>query len=253
MILKRFILVSLLIITFLLAGILTGCDRKDQEIVVFSGKGLMKPMEDVKLGFENKYKDIQVNIIYGGSETLLETLKKTKKGDVFIPGSISHIQEAGDLVLSHQHVAQHKPVFSVRKDNPYKIKSLEDLLNPGVKIAIGNKEMCAIGKVSEDIFEASPRRNDFINNIAITATTVNELLDLVLQEEVDASLIWSEMSLWPEAKDLLMIEIPPDINKVEEIHIAVLATTKSRKNAVLFSDFVAKESQSIFIKHGFGE
>ncbi|MDH3329786.1 MAG: hypothetical protein OEM01_11170, partial [Desulfobulbaceae bacterium] len=72
MILKRFILVSLLIITFLLAGILTGCDRKDQEIVVFSGKGLMKPMEDVKLGFENKYKDIQVNIIYGGSETLLE-------------------------------------------------------------------------------------------------------------------------------------------------------------------------------------
>lgn len=250
---KRFIFVSLLIVTVFFACILTGCDRKDQKIVVFSGKGLLKPMEEIRLGFENKYKDIQVTIIYGGSETLLETIKKTSKGDIYIPGSASHILDAGNLVMNHQYVAQHKPVFCVRKDNSHKIRSLEDLLKPGIKIAIGNKEMCAIGKISEDIFDASPRRNDFINNVAIAATTVNELLDLVLNGEVDAAVIWTEMRLWPEARDLLMIEIPSDINRAEEIHIAVLATTKSKTNAALFSDFVAKESQSIFIKHGFGE
>ena len=81
----------------------------------------------------------------------------------------------------------------------------------------------------------------------------DELLDLVLNKEVDAALVWSDMKLWQKARDLRFIELPPGINKTEEIQIAVLSTTTDKKNASVFADFVATEGRKLFTKHGFGE
>jgi ABC-type molybdate transport system substrate-binding protein len=113
--------------------------------------------------------------------------------------------------------------------------------------------MCAAGTVSEKIMDDSAKDVAFAQNVAITASTVNELLDLVVQKEVDASLVWTDMLKWPEAGELKKIEIPQDINKIQEITVAVLTTTADRKNADLFGDFVAAEGRKIFAEHGFGE
>lgn len=234
------------------AGILFGCDQNDKKIVVYSGKGLERVIEEIKQNFEDK-NDLSVEIIYAGSETLLNALTKTGIGDVYIPGSVKFIEQAGDLVLHHQYVSLHVPAFAVRTDNPKNFQVVEDLLEPEVKIAIGNKNMCAIGRISEEIMKTAAKQEQFAENISITGATVNELFDLILQKEVDASLIWREMMQWPEAKDLKVIEISPSINKPKKIHVAVLSTTTDRKNATLFADFVATEGKLIFAKHGFGE
>ena len=249
---KRFVSVFLFIVSCCAVGMLSGCDREDESIVVYSGKGLEKPMEEIRRGFESRY-SIQVNIIYAGSDTLLEAIKKSRQGDVFIPGTVDYIEDAGNLVLDRQYVAQHILAFAVHKDNPKNIRTVKDLLQPGLKIAAGHKEMCAIGRISKGIFSSLAGGEYFINNIALTGATVNELLDLVVQREVDAAMIWKDMMLWPGTEDLLMIEIPATITEPEEIHVAVLATTKSRKNADLFFDFVARESKAVFLRHGFGE
>lgn len=249
---KRFYLVFPMILIGFFAVLLTGCDQKDKKLIVYSGKGLERVMEEIKQNFENKY-NLRVEMIYAGSETLLTTITKTRIGDVYIPGSVKFIQKAGDLVLHHQYVSLHVPAIVVRKDNPKNIQSIEDLLEPGVKIAIGNTNMCAMGRVSEEIFKASLKEDEFVKNISITGTTVNELLDLVQQKEVDAALIWGDMQLWHEAKELDFIEISPDINKPKKIHIAVLTTATDKKKAALFADYVATEGRTLFVKHGFGD
>jgi molybdate transport system substrate-binding protein len=249
---KKSLSVFPIILIGFLGVFLSGCDRKNQKIVVYSGQGLVRVMEEIKRNFENKH-DLSVEIIYAGSETLLTTITKTRIGDVYIPGSVKFIRKAGDLVLHHQYVSLHVPAIAVRKDNPNNIQSFGDLLKPGVKIAIGNKNMCAIGRVSEEIIKASSKEEELVKNISITGSTVNELLDLVLNKDVDASLVWRDMKLWPEAKDLKMVEISQDINKPKKIHIAVLSTATDKKNATLFVDFVATEGRTLFVKHGFGE
>ena len=245
--------IFIMVIAFCVSMLMTGgCRKQEKQLTVYCGKGLKMAMEEVKGAFERTH-NVRVHMVYAGSETLLRTIRKTRKGDVFIPGSVSFLSENGDLVLQHQYVAEHKPVFAIRKDNPKFIQSFSDLLQPGLKLAVGNKDMCAIGRVADSIINDSDRKQEFTKNIAITGSTVNELLNLVLRREVDASLIWADMLSWPESLDLQGIEIPEEINKPKEIHVAVLSMAREKKTAAIFADFVATEGKSIFRTHGFGE
>lgn len=249
---KKTFLIFLLVITGISLCFLNGCEKNENSLIVYAGKGLKMAVEDIKQSFEQKH-DIRINVIYAGSYNLLATIQNTRKGDVFIPGSLDPVKMAGDLVAHHKYVAPHILTFVVRLDNPKGIQSYEDLSRPGIKIAVGNKDMCAAGTVSEKIMADSAKDVAFAQNVAITASTVDELLDLVVQKEVDASLVWTDMLKWPEAGELKRVDIPHDINKIQEITVAVLTTTADRKNADLFADFVAAEGRRIFAEHGFGE
>jgi molybdate transport system substrate-binding protein len=249
---KKTFLILLLVITGSSLVFLNGCEKKEKSLVVYAGKGLKMAVDDIQQAFEQKH-DIKINVIYAGSYNLLATIQKTRKGDVFIPGSLNPVKMAGDLVANYKYVSSHIPTFAVRQDNPRAIQSYEDLSKPGVKIAVGNKDMCAVGTVADKIMGDSSKDVAFAQNVAITCSTVDELLDLVVQKEVDASLVWMDMLKWPEAGELKMIEIPRDINKIQEIHVAVLSTTADRKNADLFAEFVSTEGRRIFKEHGFGE
>ncbi|MEN8169992.1 MAG: molybdate ABC transporter substrate-binding protein [Pseudomonadota bacterium] len=245
---SQFILFAVLGIILALAG---GCSQEVEPLVVYAGKGLKNAMEEVKQSFEQQ-EGIPITLIYAGSDTLLTTLQKTHKGDVFIPGSSSYIKRAGELATTDQYVAHHTPIFAVRANTAKSLHSYPDLLKPGVQIAVGNKDMCAIGRIAEAILSSSALQETFRPNIVITGSTVNELLQLVVDGEVDAALLWTDMLQWPEAKGLIPIALPDDVNKPKEIRVTVLSTSTSPNQAMRFADFVATEGQDIFTKHGFG-
>ena len=250
---KKIALLLLIAIAGAYIGLLTGCEKKEKPtLLIYSGTGMKIVMEDIKQAFEQKHK-IRLNIIYAGSNTLLKTIQNTKKGDIYIPGSATFIGKAGKLVTSNQYVALHIPTFAVRIDNPKNINSFEDLLKPGVRLALGNKSMCTLGKIVGSILGASGKEADFEKNITMRASTANEMLNLIINGDVDAAMTWTDMLTWPQAKDLKMIEIPQAINKTKKIHVAVLKSTIAPKSANLFANFIVTEGKAIFIKHGFGE
>lgn len=235
---------------------ISGCAEKDKTLTVYSGKGLTKPMEEIKVAFEKRH-NITLNIIFGGSLTLLRAIEETTKGDVFIPGSIRVIRRAikkeGDILDNHQFVALHIPIICVQKDNPKGIHTVNDLARPGIRLTVGNVDMCTIGKVSDSIIAKSKLKEDITKNIVIRSAIVNELLNLMIKKEVNAAIIWKDMLHWPEAKNLTGIEITADMNEIKEVHVAVLKMSEDKKDAQLFADFVASEGKAIFKKHGFGE
>lgn len=240
-----------------LGGILSfssGCSQEEEPLIVYAGKGLKNAMDEIKQSFEQQV-GIPVSIIYAGSNSLLTTLKNTRKGDVFIPGSQSYIKKAGKLANASQYVAHHVPAFIVQADSPKALRTYTDLLAPGVRIAVGNKDMCAIGKVGEAILSEAAPQQTFRSNIVITGSTVNELLNLVVDKEVDAALVWADMLEWKKAKDLVLIVIPDNINKYKEIRVSTLSVSTQPKQALLFANFVATatEGRAIFLKHGFSE
>lgn len=127
-------------------GLLAACDHSSESLIVYSGKGLKYPMEEIKSNFE-KREGVQLLINYAGSQTLLDTIRKTHKGDVYIPGASTYIKEAGELVVHSDTVASHIPIFAINNKKSSSLQSYADLLKPGVKIAIGNKDMAAMGAV----------------------------------------------------------------------------------------------------------
>lgn len=249
---KRMIAISFILVLGVSALFVSEFASKNKPLTVYSGKGLKKAMEEVKTVFEQRH-DIELNIIYAGSGTCLGTIKETRKGDIYIPGAVDFIEENSDLVENYQYVALHVPMVCIHKDNQEEIRSFNDLAKPGVRLTVGNSKMCSMGKVADEIISKSELKEGIAKNVVIKSPTVVELLNLVIKKEVDAAIIWKDTMRWPESKDLKGIEIPPDINSIQEIHVAVLSMSEHKKNAQLFADFVASEGKTIFEKHGFGK
>lgn len=229
---------------------LAGCSPQADPLVIYAGNGLKPPMEEIKRNFEQR-EGGSISIVYSGSNSLLSSLRVTQKGDIFIPGASSYIEEAGALVTSDQHVAMHVPTFAARAGVA---KTYADLLKPGVRIAVGNKDMAAIGRIAEAILKDAPPEHSFRHNIVVAGSTVGELLQLMSDGQVDAALVWTDMLQRDMAKKrFVMIEIPQALNKPKEIRVATLSTSLAPARAARFAAYVAGEGRLIFERHGFGK
>ena len=248
---KSGLLAKATVIIALLFG-LTGCRGEDDPLIVYSGKGLKLAMDEVAALFEEET-GTPVQLIYAGSNTLLSTIKKTQSGDIFVPGSQSYIANEGELIAADGFVAYHVPTIAVSQHSSSEIRSFEDLAKPDIKIAVGNADMAAIGRITNAILKEIPSQVNFRDNIVVTVSTVNELIQLVVDGEVDAALIWRDMLNWDGADRLSEVAIPNEYNKIKEIRVGVLSTANAPKVAKEFYGFLISDGRQVFVRHGFTE
>ena len=244
----------ILILTMTLAIMLLGpgCSQDQKPLIVYAGKGLIHPVEEIKKEFEQR-EGIPVSVVYAGSNTLLNSIKTTQRGDIFIPGSSSYIKDAGQLIVSHAYIAQHVPAFATKPSNNKQLKDYHDLLKPGVHIAVCNKDMAALGRINDAILKNLPPEESYQKNIYVTGSTVNEVLQLLINEEVDAAMVWTDMLKWEQSRDLQLVKIPAHLNKTKEIMAAVLSTSENPEQSRRFLEFASSRGREIFVEHGFGQ
>ena len=239
-------------IGFSLLFFFSGCtDHAPKKIIVLSGRGLQKPMEEIRTTFIKKH-NLDVHIVYAGSVTLLDTIQRSNMGDVFVPGSSHTLKNAGDMIVRHVPVSLHTPVVAISKKNPKKISSFDDLAGKDLRLGIAHAGMAALGRTSEQIFTSSPYEKELMANVIIKAQNVSVLLAHLVEDEIDAAILWSDMLRWPESQGVTSIEIPAEFNHVKTIHAGLLRQSKNPAEASLFVEFMAREGAAIFQKHGFG-
>ncbi|WP_410508499.1 molybdate ABC transporter substrate-binding protein [Methanosarcina hadiensis] len=226
-----------------------------RQLVVCAGAGLMKPINELIGNFENETgADIEVR--YGGSAEIFGFLT-SKECDVFIPGDYYYTEQAMDRNYvfneSVENLTLHVPVIAVPAGNPANVSGLEGLAEPGVKIALGDPNGPAIGKVSEAICTQAGILPALENNTIVKTATVNQLLIYIASGEVDATIIWEDMASWGETSGKLeIIPIPEEQNKIKTIPTAVSVYTEDRELADAFNTYIAgEEAEDIWEKWGF--
>ncbi len=221
-------------------------------LMVYSGAGMRKPMDEIGSVFEQKY-GISVNYNYAGSNTLLSQIELTQEGDVYMPGATMYIETAKEkgFVDYEQNVSYHIPVIAVPEGNHANVTCLEDLTKPGVKVVLGDPKAAACGKIAKKILEKNGIFDAVDANIIAYAATVNELVVYTCMGTTDASIIW-QASLIGTEKETDIIEIPKEQNLIKVIPIGTLKFSENKEYAKTFVDFVASaEGKAIFEKHGF--
>ena len=245
----RFLL-SLLIV-LLVAGNVFAAGLK-----VYSGAGLIKPMEEMRLNFEKKY-NTTIQVHYGSSGEIFGMLAMGQPCDVLIPGAAKYTMDAlknGWIVESSiVKLVKHVPVIAVPKGNPANIASLEDLTKPGISLAMGDPKGPAIGKVAMKIFQKNKIQEKVQPNIKVLAPTVNQLLIYVALNQVNGSVIWEDLVSWAEGKGKLdVIQIDPKKNIIKTIPTAVTTYAKGNSMAFKFNEYISSaEGLSIWEKWGF--
>nr|WP_319395607.1 molybdate ABC transporter substrate-binding protein [uncultured Desulfobacter sp.] len=223
-----------------------------EELFLYAGAGLRKPTDKIIAQFEQQTGH-KVIVDYGGSGKQMVKYRTVRRGDLFMPGSyfyIDKLKEKG-LVLSDSRVVLHTPVIAVNKKVDHAVKTLEDMIAPGIKLAMGDPKAMALGRTSMEIIKNAGLEKQFLDNVVVYGATVNQLSLYVVQGAVDAAIV-ARANAFMHQDALAMFDIPATYYTPEIIGIAVLKTAKDTALAEQFKTFVSGAGgTAYFIKSGF--
>lgn len=226
------------------------------DLIVFSGAGLMKPMEVLRKNFEAEHK-VRVDIHYGSSGEIFAQVTAGVPCDVLIPGAEKYTDDAlknGWVIADTvRPLVRHVPLIAVPVGNPAAVKGLQDLSRSGVRVAIGDPKAPAIGRVAKKILQKNKLWEQVQPNISVYAPTVNQLLIYVALKQVDAAIIWGDLVSWAEGKGKLeVVPIASAENIIKTIPTAVCTKAPHKTTAMKFNTYVASpQGLAIWQQWGF--
>jgi len=221
-------------------------------LYAYVGANLKDPVTELAQKFEQQT-GVKVEMNFNNSGALLNQLETTKKGDIYLPGTVSFVEkakEAGYIENTAGPLAYTTPVIITPKGNPAKITKIEDLAKAGVKLVIPDKEATAIGKTAFKIFKKLGIDAKVEKNILASMETPAKVVAAITMGQGNAGIV--EISNTVKAKEKIeVVEIDPKINISEGIPVATLNCSANKEQAAAFMNFAAKEGPAVFAKYGF--
>ena len=226
--------------------------EETESLLIYCGAGMRAPMNELGSQFEQEY-GVKVICNYAGSGHLLNQIELAQKGDVYQPGAMYYSTIARDkgFIDYEKSAAYHVPIVVVPAGNPANITCLDDLTNHGVRVALGDPEACAIGRLANKILEKNGIKDAVMDNTVVYGTTVNALILYVSCGDVDAAITWEETVLFVP-NETAVIEIPVEENIIQTIPIGTLTFSENKESAEEFVNFVTSDyGRAVYEKYGF--
>lgn len=255
------IFLSIVVIALAIAGAMLRFSNKKEalKLFVYCGAAISPPMQEIGKEFEKQY-GVKVDYTFAGSPCLLAQITFTKKGDLYMPGEQWYMDQAikKGYIDRWAAVALFEPVIAVQKGNPKKIKSILDFRRTDIRIGLGNKEACAIGHISNEIFKKAEKllnirglSSGIWKNAKYLAMQEPELGNTIKLGHLDATIIWNATA--HRIKDSIdVIPIDPRYRIDSPIPLGVLKFSENKPFANKFLDFVlSPKGKAIFEKHGY--
>ena len=231
--------------SLLLMITLAACSKQagpSSPIVVYCAAGLKGPVEAAAKAYEAEYQ-VPVSLQFGGSQTLLANVEVSKLGDLFIPADDSYTELAQQkkLIETSIPLAVMKPVLAVAKGNPKALKSVADLKQSSVRLALTNPDAAAIGKVSKQALGAE--WDALAKQATVMTATVNEVGTALKTGSADAGFLWD--SLMPQYPDLEVMPLPELEGQEAKVGVALLSCSKQSAAAMKFARFLAAKDKGL--------
>jgi molybdate transport system substrate-binding protein len=253
-----------LLIIFLSSISLFSCDANDPqnitkdkqvELLIYCGITMSNPMREISNNFEKKH-NIKITITQGGSEDLYQSLKASKRGDLYLPGSASYRKKhfADGLLKESVDLGYNQAALIVKKGNPKNISSdINNLTRTDIQVVIGSHESGSIGKESKKILEKQKIYNDVLNNVVYLTSDSRTLNHALKKGDADVIINWKATAFFDNNKSQVdAIALDPKIAKPKKLVLNKLSFSKHPQKVSEFMQYAASsEGNSIFKKYGF--
>jgi molybdate transport system substrate-binding protein len=225
-----------------------------EPVVVFAGSASQPPLEAAAEIFQAKT-GIQVTLYLGGSGSMLNQIRLTGQGDVYIPGSPDFMDKAREFGLVDEEsspIAYLVPAIIVSKGNPLHIGGLQDLQRPGLRIGIADPHGVCVGLYAVEILEANGVLEKVRPNLRGMVESCAKVASMIPLNMVDVVIGWREFAGWdPESMEAVLLQ-QDEVLRLAYIPAAVLSKSKNPEGAEAFIAFLKSvEGQAIFQKWGY--
>jgi molybdate transport system substrate-binding protein len=246
----------LLVVLSILVLTTAGCRDSNSEsepiaMELLCGSSFIKPSQQLIAEF-NAETGHTILMTAAGSEDFLPLIKAGEKGDIIVTHDpfLDYIKDAGKL-QDHVHTGFIAPVITVQKGNPKNIKSLEDLTQPGLKIALSNPEYSTCGEMVFALLEKKGLKEAVMKNVENRLTKGHSTLgNLVKTQSVDAVIMWNGVAN-TFGDDLEIVPTPYEYDTEIRVHVIGLNYTKLPETLKLFMEFAKKRGPEIFEANGY--
>lgn len=223
-----------------------------QALLVYCAAGLKVPVEAVAAAYQEEF-GTEVQLQFGGSGTLLNNLKVAQRGDLFVAADSSFVAigRSNRLLAEVLPLARQSPVLIVPKANPKSISTIEDLLKPGVRVAIANPDATAVGTLTRSALTHSGHWDRLARSATVFKPTVTDVANDVKLGSVEVGIVWDATAAqYPE---LAAVRIPEFAGASSEVSICVLNACGQPSQALHFARYLAARDRGLptFAKQGY--
>ena len=242
-----------LIILILISTTLFANSKK--ELLFYVGITMVKPVSELTKEFE-KTNNCSIKILQGGSHDLYSSIKSSKIGDLYLPGSVSYRNKflKEGLLLDGKFVGFNKLSLIVKKGNPKNIKaSLDELTNENLNVVLGNSESSSVGRASKNVLVKFDLYKKAILNTVSLGSDSRNLIEAIKTDKADLILNWYATSFWEGNKNFVdAIELEEKYSAKSKLVFNLLSTSKNPELSKKFMEYAAsKEGRAVFKKYGF--
>ncbi len=252
---------STLLIIIFSSILFCGCSEQASErqdvdrLLVYTGVTMRYPVQDIAENFK-KMHNCQVATIQGGSEDLYKSIRLSRRGDLYLPGSPVFRQKylVEGLLGDYVYVGDNQAALIVQKGNPKNIAAdIRSLADQRYTVVIGNPESGSIGLHTKEILEKQGVYEQVLqNSVALPAASRN-IRRSIVEDGVDLAMNWRATANFKENIERMdVLLLPESVAPKKKLLLNLLTFSENPELAKKFMLYaVSPAGQEIFKKYGF--
>jgi len=233
-----------------------GCSKKEtgnkpRELELLCGSSFPKPMEKICAEFTAQT-NIEIPMSIAGSEDFLPQVKVGQKGDILVTHDpfLDYVRDANAL-FDYIHVGFVAPVLAVQKGNPKGLTGIQDLTQPGLKVALTNPQYSTCGEMVFALLEKKGIKEEVLKNVENRLTKGHsDLGNFLKTQAVDAVIMWNGVA-HTFRDSLEVVKTPYEYDEEIRVHIIGLSYSKEPETLRQFINFARTKGPEIFAEYGY--
>ncbi|NOZ39570.1 MAG: molybdate ABC transporter substrate-binding protein [Planctomycetes bacterium] len=226
------------------------------KLTIYSG-GVNRLAIDDQIDAFAAREGVEINRLYQGCGLLVSQMKSIREGtrsdlfpDMYISCDASYHDLVSPLFQTPIRATSTDMVILVQPKNPYKIQTLADLTQSGLRVGLANPEESALGGLSRTLLKAEGVYEQVMKNCVVQTPTADLLVNAMKAGGLDAAIVYRVNCT--KVKDEMPV-IPIDHPKSIAVQTYAIAqeTSFPKLSERLFKYLLRAEQQQRFEKLGF--
>ena len=241
--------------------LLVGCsnngietNKEISKITVSVATSLKDVMEEIKIDYVNKNKNVKIDYNFGSTGSLQQQIEQGAAVDLFISAALKQMKvlEEKNLIVENTRIDLLKNrIVLIVPSNNNQIFSFEDLMKDSViKIGIGDLSSVPAGSYAKEVLDYY-KLFEKIENKFVYGKDIKEVLLWVETKNAEAGIVYeTDIKL---ASDVKVVAIAPEDSHKPVIYpAAVLKNAQNQQGAKDFLNYLkGDEAKAKFEKFGF--